>query len=149
MKMIKMNAADLTGSALTWAAISALGMSPVIAATGICYRSDHGSWVYPNFENQNGADELIESEWIGLERPSKGQKTPLWRAITDSKQKPGPGQSPTAVVSAWGATHSLAVARVLVISHLGPVVDIPAELMPEQIADTSARETRSEPVPRS
>ena len=128
--MVEVRTANLTGKALTWAAIVALGLEPVIAATGICHKNDAGGWTYPIFESPFQVAELIEREWIGLERPSKGQKAPMWRAITDRrfKKKLRPGDSDVLVVDAWGETSFLAVARVFVMSRLGACVTIPAEL---------------------
>ena len=127
--MSKVKVEELSGSALLWAVCLALGHAPVMAATGIAYRSDHGSWVYPRFTSDAEAGELMSSEWIGVERPCRGQKTPAWRAIADSKVPTKPHEFCGGVVSAWGATLGVAVCRALVLSRLGVAVDVPEELL--------------------
>lgn len=127
--MSKVKAEDLSGDALLWAVCFALGHAPVVAATGIAYRSDHGSWVYPRFTSDAEAGELMSSEWIGVERPSRGQKTPVWRAIADSKVPTKPHEFCGGVVSAWGDTLGVAVCRALVLSRVGVIVDVPDDLL--------------------
>lgn len=130
LQTIKLKADELTGPALTWAAIRALGFAPHIEAAGIGYKSNHGSWVYPDFEDPAEAAQMAEREWISLERPSRGQKTPMWRAITDEKgRKLGPGECRLGVVDAWALTSYLAIARVFIVSRLGPFIDVPSELV--------------------
>lgn len=127
--MSKLKAEELEGSSLMWAVCLALGHAPAITPTGVAYRSDHGSWVYPRFTSDAEAGELMSSEWIGVERPSRGQKTPVWRAIADSKVPTKPHEFCGGVVSAWGDTLGVAVCRVLVLSRLGQTVDVPEELL--------------------
>lgn len=119
----------LEGKALLWAVCKALGQSPIIAATGIAYRSDHGSWVYPNYTSDSEAGELMASEWISAERPTKGQSTPMWRTVMESK-KPEKPYSPNGPVVGWGETLGVAVGRAIVLSYIGDKVDIPKELIP-------------------
>lgn len=126
--MFKMKAEELSGMALLWAVCRALGHAPVATATGIAYRSDHGSWVYPRYTSDSEVAELMSTEWIGVERPSRGQKTPVWRAIADSKVPAKPHEFSGGVVAAWGETLGLAVCRALVLSRLGVTVDLPDEL---------------------
>lgn len=126
---MKIQTEELSGNALIWAVCCALRNAPVIAATGIAYRSDHGSWVYPRYTSDSEAGELMSSEWIGVERPSRGQKTPVWRAIADSKVPTKPHEYCGGVVSAWGETLGVAVCRALVLSRLGVTVDVPDELL--------------------
>lgn len=126
--MPKVKSEGLSGEALLWATCLALGHSPVVAATGIAYRSDHGSWVYPRYTSEHEAGELMSAEWIGVERPSRGQKTPLWRAIADSKMPTKPHEF-CGVVSAWGESLGVAVCRALVLSRIGMTVDVPDELV--------------------
>lgn len=127
---MKAKTETLTGQALIWATCLALRHSPVVAATGVAYRSDHGSWVYPRYTSDQEVGELMSSEWIGVERPSRGQKTPVWRAITESKIPTKPYETCGGVVSAFGVTLGEAVCRVLVISRLGAFVEVPDELLP-------------------
>lgn len=126
---MRMNTEALIGDALIWAVATALGKGPVVAATGVAYRSDHGSWVYPRYTEDVEAVALMRQEWIGVDRPSNGQATPLWRAITDSKIKPRSAKPCTPVVSAFGGTIGLAVCRALVASRLGMMVDVPENLV--------------------
>ena len=126
--MSKVKAEELSGAALLWAVCLALGHAPVVAATGIAYRSDQGTWVYPRYTSDEEAGALMSSEWIGVESPSRGQKTPLWRAISDSKVPTKPFEICGGVVSAWGETLGVAVCRALVLSRLGVNVDLPEEL---------------------
>ena len=114
----------LDGQALIWATCSALGHSPEIAMNGIAYRSDHGSWVYPRYTDDTEAGDLIASYWISVERPSKGQQTPSWRVVTDSRRKVASYEFNGPVV-AHGPTLGIAVCRVLVIAHFGQKVEIP------------------------
>jgi len=126
---MKIQSEELTGNALIWAVCRALGHAPVVAETGIAYRSDHGSWVYPRYTSDSEAGELMSSEWIGVERPSRGQKTPVWRAIADSKVPTKPHEYCGGVMSAWGETIGVAVCRALVLSRLGVTVDVPDQLL--------------------
>ena len=130
---MKINTDALLGDALIWAVTKALGKAPVIAGTGVAYKSDHGSWVYPRYASDDEAVALMTQEWIGVDRPSRGQTTPLWRAVTDSKLKRGTGHFEP-VVSAFGGTIGLAVCRALGASRLGAEVDVPAELHPAHAA---------------
>ena len=126
---MKTQSEELTGNALIWAACRALGHAPVVAETGIAYLSDHGSFVYPRYTSDSEAGELMSSEWIGVERPSRGQKLPVWRAIADSKVPTKPYEYCGEVMSAWGETIGVAVCRALVLSRLGVTVDVPDELL--------------------
>lgn len=126
---MKIQSDTLTGNALIWAVCHALKHAPVVAATGIAYKSDHGSWVYPRYTSDAEAGELMASEWIGVERPCKGQKPPVWRAIADSKIPTKPHEFCGGVVSAWGETIGVAVCRALVLSRIGVAVDVPEELL--------------------
>lgn len=93
---------ELTGNALIWAVCHALKLAPVVAKTGVAYRSEHGSWVYPRYTDDSEAGVLMASEWIGVERPSNRQTPPQWRAVTDNKTAPDSMRF-NPVVSAWGA----------------------------------------------
>lgn len=132
--MPKVKSEGLSGKALLWATCLALGHSPVVAATGIAYRSDHGSWVYPRFTSEQEVGELMSAEWIGVERPSRGQRTPVWRAIADSKVPTKPHEFCGGVVSAWGETLGVAVCRALVLSRIGVMVDVPDELVLQAVS---------------
>lgn len=118
----------LNGRALIWATCLALGHSPVIAATGIAYRDDSGSWVYPRFTSDSEAGELIATQWVSVERPSKGQITPVWRAETQQKRIKTT-QALKWVVSATGESLGVAVCRAIVLSNCGETVDVPEELL--------------------
>lgn len=128
MKTKTTKSETLAGQALNWAVLQALGLAPTIDSAGkVCYRSDHGSLVSPDFESAADAGEIIHREWIGLDRPSKGQTPPLWRAITDTKTEPRPGQF-RGVSVAWGVTPFLAAMRALVLSRVGEKIQIPEQL---------------------
>lgn len=124
---------ELTGNALIWAVCHALKLAPVVAKTGVAYRSEHGSWVYPRYTDDSEAGVLMASEWIGVERPSNGQTPPQWRAVTDNKTAPDSMRF-NPVVSAWGASLGMAVCRALVLSRIGKTVDVPDELMARKSA---------------
>lgn len=125
---MKANSNSLERDALTWAMCRALGHSPVIAEAGIAYRNDHDCWVYPRYTDDSEAGPLMSVEWVGVERPSKGQTIPLWRAVTDSKIPPKPHEF-QGVVAASGETLGIAVCRAIVLSRCGKVVDIPDQLL--------------------
>lgn len=124
---MKVDTNELSGKALVWAVSKALHQAPSIQSGRVAYRSDHGSWIEPNPTDDRDVVELMASERIGVERPSAGQAKPVWRAITDNKAKDP--QHLTPVVSAFGATIGLAVRRALVLSRLGPSVEIPDVLL--------------------
>lgn len=126
---MKTNTTELDGQALIWATCLALGYSPVVAATGVAYRSDHGSWVYPRFTDDSEAGPLMASEWVSVERPSGGQKPPVWRAVTDSKRK-----ELNWTVSAHAQSLGVAVCRAIVLSRCGESVEVPEELLGVQTA---------------
>lgn len=132
--MPKVKSEGLNEKALLWATCLALGHSPVVAATGIAYRSDHGTWVYPRFTSEQEVGALMSAEWIGVERPSRGQKKPVWRAIADSKVPTKPHEFCGGVVSAWGETPGVAVCRALVLSRIGVMVDVPDELLLQAVS---------------
>ena len=119
---------QLTGNALIWAVCHALKLSPVIAASGVAYRGENGSWVYPRYTDDTEAVGLMASEWIGVDRPSKGQTPPQWCAVTDNKGAPDPKWFKP-VVSASAESLAVAVCRALVLSHIGEAVDIPDQLL--------------------
>ena len=125
---MQVEAQTLCGNALIWAVCSALNQSPVVAPTGIAFRSEHGSWVYPRYTEDDEAGQLMASEWISAERPNRGQPTPLWRSVTDVKYKQK-GYSFNQVVSAHGHSLGEAVCRALVLSRLGKMVDVPDDLL--------------------
>lgn len=129
----------LTGRALIWAAITAMGETPQITRHAISYRSDHGSWTEVSLTEAE-AVELMRDHWIGLERPSRGQTPPQWRAIADCVRSGSSGTSAKAANphnrlsgSFWVASSSsenlaVAVFRTFVKSRLGEAVEIPEEL---------------------
>lgn len=125
---MKTKTQTLNGNALTWAMCVALGYSPVVAATGIAYKSDHGSWVYPMFTSDSEVGELMSSEWVSVERPSRGQRIRTWRAVTDSKRPEKPLVL-SWVASAAGESLGIAVCRAIVLSHCGDTVDVPEQLL--------------------
>jgi hypothetical protein len=77
------------------------------------------------------AIDFVEKDWIGCERPSRGQTPPIWRAITDYK---GPREQHRAYgpVSQYGETYLIAVTRCKVASHFG--AEVPDEI-PEYTGD--------------
>jgi hypothetical protein len=124
---MKTNTETLDGPALIWAMCIALGHTPVSAATGIAYRSDHGSWVYPRFTDDSEVGPLMMAEKVGVERPFGSQAVPLWRAITDTKGAEAK-RNLNWVVSAHGTSPGVAVCRAIVLSRCGVSVDIPEQL---------------------
>lgn len=124
---MKVKSDTLNGAGLIWAMCVALGHSPVVAATGVTFRGDHGSWEYPRFTDDAEIGPLMASEWVGVDRPSKGQNPPVWRAITDVKYKKKYGDSLVTVVSAYDPSLAIAVCRAIVMSRLGEVVELPDE----------------------
>lgn len=57
--LVTANIGDLTGRALCFAVVRALGYRPIVDDSGVSYRSDHGSWVYPDIENAKDAAEIV------------------------------------------------------------------------------------------
>jgi hypothetical protein len=126
---MKQNVDQLAGKPLVWAVCHALGHAPEVDVQfGVCYRSDHGSWVYPRYTDDSEVGSLMSSEWIGVDRPSSGQATPMWRAITNNKVARG-SQVFDPVKDAWGETIGIAVCRALVLSRVGPTIDVPDILL--------------------
>lgn len=121
---------QLTGRALTWAFIRALGHAPHVGAISVAYRTDHGSWDHPTLSERE-AVELMNEHWIGVERPSKGQTPPQWRALADV---PSSSKLPDRVVSAFAPSLAIAVHRCFIKSRMGDVVDIPDELTAAEAA---------------
>lgn len=125
---MKTETKTLDGPALLWAMCLALGHAPVLAATGIAYRSDHGSWVYPRFTDDSEVGALMTAEWVSVERLCKRQTTPTWRAVTDNKRPEKP-RTFNSVASAHGESLGVAVCRAIVLSRCGNTVDIPEQLL--------------------
>lgn len=121
---MKMDVAILEGAPLLWATCRALGIDPVVAESGICYKAKDDTWVYPNFTNDSEVGALMSAHWISVERPSHGQTPPRWRAVTESKMPKRPFIF-NGVVSVYGETLGVAVCRAIVLSYLGNNVDIP------------------------
>ncbi len=117
----------LSGASLIWAVCKALRQAPVIAVTGIAYRSDHGSWVYPRYTDDSEAGLLMASELIGAERPSQGQSG--WLAVANSKLPSDSTHASGLEVNARGDSLAEAVCRALVMSRIGGDIDVPEELL--------------------
>ena len=82
----------------------------------------------PSTDGRQGAS-IIEASWIGLERPSTGQTTPVWRAIANFM-----GQSKDSshrVVSMYGETALIAAMRCKVATVYGEAIDMDDALRPE------------------
>lgn len=133
-------ASELHGPALAWATILAMGRSPTMAGGRVEYRTDHGSWISYQVDNASAA-ELCDRFWIGLDRPSKGQNPPTWRALADNARQKGRADVP-GVVSAYDVDMAVAVHRAFVLSRLGETATIPAALV-----STPAAVARDEVVP--
>lgn len=70
--------------------------------------------------------QIIEKNWIGLDRPSNGQTTPVWRGIVNNSAKMFGIFRP--VVDAWGETALIAAMRAYVTSKYGD--EVPDEAQP-------------------
>lgn len=141
MNLVQTPTDQLRGLPLAWAVALARGQAPNLHTfQRVTHRADGGSWVYSDgqFTDQEAVETVIR-EWITLERPSKGQTVPMWRAIADTKtmnarrrsQPMLPGMTPVehTVVSAWGETYALAAMRAFAMSFLGEVAFVPEELV--------------------
>lgn len=131
--LTKIQAEKLTGDALIWAVSHALGKAPVVTQDGVAYRGEGCVWVYPRYTDESEVASLMASEWIGVDRPSRGQTPPQWRAITDNKAPADPRRYKP-VVSAWAESIGVAVCRALVLSRLGNEVEVPQELLDSKAA---------------
>ncbi len=65
---------------------------------------------------------IIDRDWIGLDRPSRGQTVPMWRAIRDNAAPVLGASLRQRVVQAWGETALIASMRAKVASHYGDEV---------------------------
>lgn len=79
----------------------------------------------PTTNGQQGQD-IIEGDWIGLERPSRGQTPPVWRAVMDNAAPRIGTQVHQIVVDAWGPTALIAAMRCKVASVYGD--NVPGDL---------------------
>lgn len=70
----------------------------------------------------------MASEWVSVERPSKGQSTPTWKAVTDRKRPEKPHVF-NPVAAARGESLGVALCRAIVLSHCGDTVDVPDQLL--------------------
>lgn len=75
----------------------------------------------PSTNGQQGHD-IIESDWISLERPSRGQKEPTWRAVMDNAAPRIGSQVYQTVVAQFGETALIAAMRAKVASVYGDVI---------------------------
>ncbi|MEJ6003832.1 hypothetical protein [Paucibacter soli] len=119
---------QLSRRALIWASILAQGFAPVIQGQVVSYRTDHGSWDSPRIDLDQAAY-LMNRYWVGLDRPSKGQTPPQWRAIADFVGKQPSLKSSHFVMTANSTDMATAVIRCFVKSRFGEKVDIPEELV--------------------
>lgn len=124
---MKVQVDTLVGAALAWAALKAEGHAPVAGPTGVGYRSDHGSWVFPTYTDAE-ATALMVTHWIGVERPSKGQTPPAWRAIGDFRGDRAVRQH-LMVVSSHHTEFSIAVTRCFVKTKFGEELDVPDDVL--------------------
>jgi hypothetical protein len=123
---MKHEADKLTGNALAWAVCLAMGYAPVMSGNDVCYRNDEGSFVVADFTSEAQVGTLMSEYWVGVERPSKGQKVPLWRAIADTEQSLlSPFNKMNSVVSSNAETIGAAVCRAIVKAKLGTSVELP------------------------
>ncbi len=72
--------------------------------------------------------DLLQREWIGLTRPSKGQSAPLWQALADRKT-PRAANDLISVYSMWATDPETAVLRAFVASVFGEVVMVAVDEM--------------------
>lgn len=121
-----MQTQDLIGQPLDQAVAVALG-----------YVHYNGPWWHHRDDNArmlnletfapsvNGAQgqEIIESSWIGLDRPSRGQTPPVWRALSDFKGDRKYNRMGI-VVSMWGPTALIAAMRCKVASVYGDTIEL-------------------------
>ena len=135
-----MKVSDLTGSALDyWAGIADnvdVVMSDVYpngsrAAITIYGRDEETGFLdgrsYAPSRCGSDAQDFIEKDWIGCDRPSAGQMPPMWRALTAYKGERKLNQS-FGVIVQYGETYLIAVTRCKVASYFGDEVpdEIPA-----------------------
>ena len=127
-EMAKVKSAELSGMALVWAYIVALGETPAPTGAGrFGYRSGHGSIVEPKITDAAGG-ELIGNAWISVDRPFGGSKVPIFRCVAEYKGPTKPFQY-VGVVSACSDKLGEAVFRCFVVSRLGEDVDLPEGLL--------------------
>jgi len=86
----------------------------------------HISEFSPSANSQQGHD-IIEADWIGLDRPGRGQSTPTWRALADFTGDRKFNRYGS-VVAMYGPTALIAAMRCKVASIYGEGA-VPAELM--------------------
>lgn len=130
-----MKVADLTGVLLDFWVARTARLDAVISdlfpngarAVLLHYGEDECGKLFAGREfspstNGGDADPLIEQHWIGVNRPSKGQKTPLWCAIADNAAPRRGAQLYQPVVAQWGETHRIAAMRCFVAMYHGEEV---------------------------
>lgn len=127
---------SLEGGALAWALCAAEGWTPHIGSgrngLEVSYYDDgHGSWSVVRLD-EGEAVQAIKRRFIGIDRPSDGQKAPTWRAVADFKGKQKPF-APTWVVSASAKTLETAVFRCVVKSVFNETMKVPVALMQELV----------------
>jgi hypothetical protein len=119
---------ELTGSALLWGMCLALGYTPEIHHNQVVHtHPGDGRKVSPLFTHEDQMHELMVRHWVGLERPSKHHKSPMWRAVTDAHltDEQVASGAVARVVSASDARPSVAVCRAIIKAHLGDELDAP------------------------
>lgn len=128
---------DLTGPALAWAVCAAYGRRAAIASgrSGVevsYYDDGHGSWSTVLLDDAE-ASQAMDEYWIGIERPSKGQTPPVWRALADYRGKRDPLRY-VGVVSAHSTDRRSAVFRALVKAIFNEQIAVPRALVPNAVA---------------
>jgi len=123
---------SLTGPALAWAVCLANGRRASITSghTGAQisnYDEGHGSWSVVRLDDSE-ASEAMDKHWIGVERPSRGQKPPVWRALADYRGKRDPLRY-VGVVCADSPDRRTAIFRCLVKSIFNDKVGVPKQLL--------------------
>jgi len=150
--LIEIQAQDLEGKALDWAAAKAIGLrtgeiegSP--GSTGvqmpdgrIKYISkgtaldwiQHGVWQPSTDWAQGGA--IIDACNISINNLPGRAKHLKHQALMDSDFKDKMGLSQ--IADGWGPTHLVAAMRCVVHAKLGPTISVPAKLLPAKPAAT-------------
>jgi hypothetical protein len=123
---MKIATKKLTGVQLNYAVAIAKGRDGTAKMIAL---NPHSCLYRPSTDGSIGQS-IIEEAWVSFERPSKGQETPLWRAVGDQnealtkKQRNGFNR----VVSAWGETALIACMRCFVLMNIGDEIEIPDSL---------------------
>lgn len=136
---VRVDIDSLTGPALAWAVCAATGYRASITSGRYgdevsYYDEGHGSWAMVRLDDDE-AGHVMDKHWIGVERPSAGQKPPVWRALADYRGKKDPFRY-VGVVSAHAPDRRTAIFRCLVKSIFNEKVSVPEQLVQHNVASS-------------